>query len=378
MFRCERSSAEIAQQLIEDARDQDSGYAFPRYLRVGVASPACRNGHVERWSTNENGSPTDGCQTGVPRPAANGCPDPAAAEFCALRALKRAGVKLGIAINVCRQDADAKTCRRDAREVAWHACAINKADRRNLFDWIFLDFAWQQKRELQKIVNLIKSGRHDRYETGKWRRCIQGGERLRWHRIMTNDRLTPYWRRNGFTKRVWVHANSISLLRSASEDSDRDGDITDEPWYERAIAASTRGDDGWNAPALAPEDRRFVRRVYAADPRSYPMLKLEMPGQTSKLSQLPPENQCVLVARWSRAQISNPARPHWMIYPLFAHGLARNPDDPWDDALPYDSLVQRFEFPAAAEPDSYRWQRSRMAAFGESGGVPPCAVPASL
>lgn len=377
-YSCDQHSRDIAARLLEDAASEAPGeYASPQWLRVGTASAICANGAVERWAlvpgTNRQ---ADGCETGVPKPPPTGaCPDPDAEEWCAMKALKDAGFKLGVAINACNKDRATKLCKRDVREVAWHACAIKKADRGELFDYIFLDFAWQQKRALQTIVNLVRFGRHDRYGKGARRKCIQAGRHLKWDLVMTNDRLTPFWKRNPYPKRVWIHANHVRVLGGdpgSAMDSNRDGDLTDEGWYQRAIAASSKSDGSWNGPIIDQLDRRFIRRVYRSDPRGYPMLKLEMPSQTAKLAMLPPENQCVLIARWARAQTQNQAMPHWTIFPLFSHGFLRDEEDPFDDSPHYDSTRQLFDFPLAREPSSYQWQRARIARFKGENWVPPC------
>ena len=267
------------------------------YLRVGKARNDCRYRVGGRR-----------CSTGVPRHACR-----SAADFdspaCALDELSRRGVKLGVVIGAL----GAGGRNRLVRDITWHACQISLDDTRGYYDFIFLDLAFHLAHRLPQTVRLIQAGR---YSNGaKELPCPHGAAG---HRVMTNDTTwKPGRAKNApLATGAWAHAKRLSLL-------DRENDIG-------ALRAAAGGDP---SRALTDDDRAFVSAVQAHD--SLPVLRFEVPAQTSRFAALEPQLQCQLLARWSSLQA---ASGYTFIHPIYVHGAG--PAEPAAKRTPYDSFAE--------------------------------------
>lgn len=260
----------IDRSLIDDIVQKAKGYARPKFLRVTEASYV----------------------VGTEIPAVG------TEEYDILRELVDAGVKVGVAINVLRkpepqQGCDpgwddpvvAGRCVRTAEDSIGQAHTI-KAAAGDIYDWIFLDFAWGRTpagvyglNDLQQIVD----GIHD----------------AGWPRIMINatgfdtDQLTY------LPRRVWGIAKHFQLLYG-------------DDWQTNVAQVI----DG-NASAIETEDLEFTDFIAKYRPESYPILKFEIPTQIQEFKQLSAADQNTLLALWAQAQQTD---RYTMIYPLFVHG----------------------------------------------------------
>lgn len=275
----------IDRSLIDDIIEKAKGYARPKYLRVTEAS------YVVGTEV-----PAEGTE-----------------EYAILRELVDAGIKVGVAINILRkpepqQGCDvgwddpvvAGRCVRTAEDSIAQAKAI-KAAAGDIYDWIFLDFAWGRTpagvyglNDLQQVVD----GIHD----------------AGWSRIMINatgfatDQLTY------LPQRVWGIAKHFQLLLG-------------DDWQENVEKVVTG-----QAPALESEDLEYIDFINRYRPESYSVLKFEIPTQIQEFRQLSSADQNTLLKLWAAAQEEY---DYTMIYPLFVHG-----DMPLgNQARQYDSRV---------------------------------------
>jgi hypothetical protein len=195
-----------------------------------------------------------------------------------LRRMRDAGIKLGAAINIARSDHGP----RSVSDVVDHACKIKKADRADLYSWIFLDFASSQPRR-HEIANKIKRGKG----------CSAGG----WN-VVTNS--SGYKKTYNLANGALGHAKRFSVLVGGSE-SEIKQRLVD-------VAEGRRS-------AINSADKRFLEDVDRKYPGAQPLLKLEVPNQTGRIfAELTTRVQRSVLKRWSKAQ----RRRHFkVVYPLF-------------------------------------------------------------
>ena len=267
------------------------------YLRVGKARNDCHD-------------PFGGqrCSTGVPRSACRSAFD-FASPACALDELLRRGVRLGVVIGA----RGAGGTDRSVRNISWHACQVSLDDTRRYYDFIFLDLAFRLGHKLAETVRLIQAGH---YRNGvKELPCPRGAAG---HRVMTNDTTwKPGRAKNApLNTGAWAHAKRLSLL---------DG--------ENGIGVLRAAGVGDPRMALTDDDRAFVSAVQAEN--SLPVLRFEVPAQTSRFAALEPQLQCQLLARWSSLQA---ASGYTFIHPIYVHGAG--PAEPATKRMPYDSFAE--------------------------------------
>ncbi len=207
-----------------------------------------------------------------------------------LEALRDSGTKLGVSVNAYwvhkTQRGESKT----VAEVLREACDILEAAN-GLYEWIFLDFALSRtSRELRRLVRGLRTGTQ----------C--GG--LAWAHVVTNS---TNWKNRDAARlapNAGAHGARLSLMNNGPEDSS-------DRWRERAkLAAAGR------YPAIGPNDRSFVRRVRSTSPMSTPLLKLEVPHQTSNFASLTGRVQRSLIRRWAELR---ERLGYELIFPLFVH-----------------------------------------------------------
>lgn len=295
-----RDSRAAVEQLVYDLEAQRKLIA-PPYLRVAKARNDCRRTE---------------CSTAVPKAQECGPALSPDNPFCALKALRHRKVKLGVIIGAAKDPAPGiNPGPRSVKQIARHACMVNRADTANLYGFMFLDLAFKLSgRKLRSVVSKIQQGRTPRARRG-WKHCRTPGTKktLRWPRLITNDTLYP--KGPTLDTGAWAHAKHLGLL---------DGNT----WKQRAKRAA-KG----KISALTPEDRRFVRAVHRVDPDSHAILRFEVPQQTSKFAQLDPATrQCPLLSKWARGQRG---LGYTFLHPLYVHAINQSPKD-----KPYDSFAE--------------------------------------
>lgn len=280
-----KADGSIDLSIIDDIIEQRRGFARPKFLRMTTASNDCPDPRREP------------CWTGVPAEGTK--------EYEALRDLKDAGMKIGVAINVyrkpeppegCDEGWDDPTkrnrCIRPVSEVVAHAKEINDTDG-NLYDYIFLDFAPRRTPaggagvdDLQEVVDRVRD------EAG-------------WARRMTNATGFSSENRQNTAHGMWGDAKRFEIFRGAD-------------WKEK-VDRVLSGE--WEA--IRPEDMRFINFIEDHRPDSYAILKLEVPGQVRRFGQLASHEQEKLLRLWARGQAEYGYK---MMYPLFIHGNAAHGD----------------------------------------------------
>lgn len=244
--------------------------ANPSHLRLTAAANTCKKGECYTLKPN--------------RPSV-------AAE---MRRLRDAGIKLGAAVNIARTKGGK---RRTVKDVVNHACRIKKADKGNFYSWIFLDFSRSQPKR-REIGNRIRKG------TG----CSAGG----W-KIVTNS--SGYKRTLRMPNGAVAHAKRFSLLVGGTKKQ-----------IKKRLRAAANG----KRSVLAANDRRFITDVKRKYPRSYPILKLEVPHQSGKIfAQMPANVQRKLLERWAKV---GRRKGFKIIYPLFVF--------PSGNYVAYDSVAE--------------------------------------
>ena len=286
----------------------------PQLLRVGKARNDCIHGAA-------------GCDTGVPPPTA--CPQFNSSPYCALTALKAYDVGLGVIMG-SGQPGPPEEDGRPIRDMAWHACAVRRADRsgdggRGLYDFMFLDEAKYLRGTVAEVVQRITAGRI-LDSNGDWVRCKDGanpfvGDPLDGWDVITNDNGWNLPKYSGYTLNTaaWGHATK----------------------YDRAFESEQQLRDvaDGQAPLLTPGDFDFINRVNAVDTSSgqtfatRAIFRVEVPGYTSKLGTwLTPAQQCRFLERAARRQFQDGDTRHSFIYPLYVHG------GPFGEEASYDSI----------------------------------------
>ena len=267
----------------------------PQLLRVGKARNDCIHGAA-------------GCDTGVPPPTA--CPQFNSSPYCALTALKAYDVGLGVIMG-SGQPGPPEEDGRPIRDMAWHACAVRRADRsgdggRGLYDFMFLDEAKYLRGTVAEVVQRITAGRI-LDSNGDWVRCKDGanpfvGDPLDGWDVITNDNGWNLPKYSGYTLNTaaWGHATK----------------------YDRAFESEQQLRDvaDGQAPLLTPGDFDFINRVNAVDTSSgqtfatRAIFRVEVPGYTSKLGTwLTPAQQCRFLERAARRQFQDGDTRHSFI-----------------------------------------------------------------
>ena len=280
------------------------------YLRVAKARSDCT------YDPAGGGA----CSTGVPsEPCAADVPFKTPA--CTLGELSRRGIKLGIVIGAL---GDASKVR-SVRDVTWHACQVSRADKTQFYDFVFLDAAWRLGDRLRRTVRLMQAGQ---YALGN--RDLPCPDAAPGHPVITND---TSWQRGraantSLDNGAWAHAKRVGIL---------DGE-NDVGTIQRAARGSADG-------ALTSQDKAFVAAVRAVG--SIPVLRLEVPSQSSRFARLQTQVQCSLLARWSSLQ---GVYGYTLIHPLYVHGAASGQKA---KSSPYDSFVEGTFVYQAALMNSY-------------------------
>jgi len=302
------------------------------YLRAAKARNDCHEG--------SNCAKT----VGVPKPKK--CPDARNSPFCALRSLKRANVRLGIVISAKRDhesedfneaDQSSTEPHRRPSELAWQACEIRQADRRHLFDFVFIDYTFQMGYPAtREAVQLIKHGRI--MKDGKSVPCRSNDGKHDvlgpWPHVMTNDTTWSYDNKKknyALTTGAWAHAKRLGVIEDKT--------------------APTQ------TSAFTENDRRFIRRVH--DAKSQPVLRLEVTPDTSEFAGLDRPLQCALLNTWAGAQRKSDL-DYTLLFPLFVHGVTKVL------TKPYNSLFE----------NTFMQQLSLIARPNKSAGCPSDAATA--
>ncbi len=253
--------------------------ARPKFLRVST--------HSGPRSTNS--SP-------VPLPES-----PAVLER--LVALRDSGTKLGVSVNAFYAHGARRGESKTVADVLDEGCAMLEGSE-GLYEWVFLDFALSRtSKELRRLVSGLETGR----------RC--GG--LGWDHVVTNS---TNWK-NADSARLppnaSAHGGRLAVMNNGPEDSSN-------RWKERArLAAAGR------YPAIGVNDRAFIEKVRTVSPASTPLLKLEVPHQTSNFASLSGRVQRSLLRQWASAR---DRLGFDLIFPLFVHKRST--------ANAYDSRVE--------------------------------------
>ena len=289
-----RPSNEPALGVIDDLID-----ARPRYLRLTTASNECPVRAVK---------PSD-CKTGLPVKALTETPR--------FQELMDSGIRLGVGINAAFDTQEHDEPTRPVREVIQHACEIKARDDAGVYDFIFLDFSLKRRNndELQRIVDAIRTGRECPPESSEG-----------WGLVMTSDTTFRSAVATESSRRAWAHGKRFELLEGSK-------------WRER-VRKAVRG----RRSPLVREDRRFIDYIERRDPKSHPMLELEVAHQTTRFSRLDRGVQRKLLELWAKAQEKHDFD---MVYPLYVHGHG-------DGLHAYDSRAE----------GTYGLQRKLMCRYG--------------
>jgi hypothetical protein len=291
------SSPQFARTLIQHlvANPQDT----PQLMRVAKA----RNDCIDK----PNGQGWTSCETGLP-PAAT-CPTPPgtfsdAQPYCALKDLDDRGVGLGVIVGADTDQAGPDT--RGAKEIAFQACEIRKADDAGLFHFMFLDQAFKlPQAQLELAVAKVVRGQRFEFSTQTWVPCQAGG----WPRLITNDTTwKPGDGSASLDTDAWGHARHLQLLEGSG-------------WRQEAERAANQE----SVPALKQADTDFARAVHRVD--AQPVLRFEVTSQSSKFASLGGGDQCQLLKEWARPQ---QAQDYAFTYPFYVHGLTPEHVNPYE------------------------------------------------
>jgi hypothetical protein len=292
--KCTSNSQAAFDQLLSDMKME--GLGRPTLLRVGKARDDCEYRQLPPK-----------CGTGVPPPPSLGCSEPRQAPYCALRHLKERNIANGVVMGA-REDDEA----RSVRDLTWQACQIHKADRKSmpgrddgLYDFLFLDQARYLGNSIRAAVRHINEGAvwdGKRYS----KTCTPGWD------VITNDNG---WRGHPLDTQAWGHAKHYVIAKRT----------------ERLENAANDG-----GPFLRPDDVDFVRAVNQLEPKdgltTGPILRVEIPKQTSHLAAIKRWRQCAVLRGWARAQ-TEASGPFAALYPLYNAGKK-------SDSEPYDSYME--------------------------------------
>lgn len=226
-----------------------------------------------------------------PRGVATPVPIPSSQEITdRLIGLRDMGIHLGVSLNAFWVHGTKRKMHKSVGKVLSEACTIRTATE-GLYDWIFLDFALSRTTsELHKLVEGLKSGD----------RC----DGLGWERVMTNSTNWKNADSARLPRGAWSHGSRIALMNNGAGDAHN-------KWRTRARLAA----EG-KYPAIGPSDIAFVDHAHDVSRDSMPVLKLEIPHQTSNFASLQGGIQRELISRWAAA-----GRKHGfeLMFPLFVH-----------------------------------------------------------
>lgn len=317
---CSRNSMAALQDFWDIAAAQ-SYQNLPTLLRAGKARDDCVNTWVGRY-----------CGTGVPPTPSRGldspCGTPYESAYCGLWSLKAWGVKLGVVVG--SRDGDTH---RSLADVALQACQIHiqqKDDYKSpwgdgrvqgMYDFLFLDQARYFGEELPDIVRYLSKGM-TMNASGAWAAnpaCQPGWD------VITNDNGWPN-KSIPLARWAWGHARHLNAAESISK-------------LESAAAGN---------PVLYPEDNDFLDAVHDLDapqepatgtatfsPTTGPVLRLEIPTETSNFAQITRLQQCRLLRDWADLQDD---KDFAFIFPFYNAGLPADMYEPYN--FPYDSFLE--------------------------------------
>jgi len=104
---------------------------------------------------------------------------------------------------------------------------------------------------------------------------------------------------------AWSHASRIALMNNGPADN------INNKWRKRArLAAAGR------FPAIGRNDKAFIKHVRDVSRGSVPVLKLEIPHQTSNFASLRGSIQRSLIRQWAKARRRYGFE---LMFPLFVH-----------------------------------------------------------
>jgi hypothetical protein len=247
--------------VIDDLVAPRSGQAVPRYVRLG----------------------NSGDEAGAAGSLS-------AEELSVMTQLKKAGIKLGTAINTLAP-AKQKTGTSGAQPPAaedlinlGHQIRQVSAAHGGLYDWIFLDHASE----------LTPAGGRD---VNDLQQVVDGLSEAGWSRVMIN---ATTFNENHFAdlpQRTWAMARAFGVM---SRDYQTEG--------PKAVASASV------SAAVTSGDEAFVNYVHTNRPGSAALLKLEVPGQIQRFRQLSVSDQTTLLRMWAQAGAGKDFR---IIYPLY-------------------------------------------------------------
>jgi hypothetical protein len=207
-----------------------------------------------------------------------------------LAALRDSGIRLGVSINAFWRHKTGREKSKKVNEVLDEACDI-KEGTDGLYDWIFLDFALSRTSdELERLVVGLKAGS----------RCQGEG----WQWVVTNSTNWKNPDSARTTAEATAHASRLAVMNNGQGDSS-------DRWRLRAkLAAEGR------YPAIGASDLAFVEHIHEVSPGSTPILKLEIPHQTSNFATLSGGVQRSLIRQWAHARQRHGFE---LMFPLFIH-----------------------------------------------------------
>lgn len=277
----------------------------PKVLRVGKARDDCDS---------------TGCPTGVPRPTL--CASRTATPYCALLALKRENIDLGVIMGSRTVDSDGNSIGRGTVGMARQACEISQDDNAKvtaddndsgLYDFLFIDQAHYLHSRVAEVVEMITKGKVQ--DNGQWVDCLEkDGTRAGGWDVVTND--NGYDETVGYTLKTlaWGHARRLKVMENQADALD-----------------AANGDK----PAVTDDDKTFIRAVQSYDAnhesiKTRAILRLEVTNQTANFTKwLGPEARCTLLRLWAYGQTQSPG--FTLISPLYVHGAEGT------DSRSYDS-----------------------------------------
>ena len=207
-----------------------------------------------------------------------------------LAGLRDAGMHLGVSINAYWVHKTRRDKHKKVKKVLDEACDIREGTD-GLYDWIFLDFALNRtSAELERLVKGLKAGS----------RCH--GEGWQWVATNSTNWSNPDSART--TAAASAHAGRLAVMNNGPGDSSN-------KWRLRAKLAA-KG----KYPAIGPRDLAFVKHIRKVSPGSTPILKLEIPHQTSNFATLSGGVQRSLIRQWANARKRHGFE---LMFPLYVH-----------------------------------------------------------